>query len=827
MSARAHRPIPLTSTFKRNNRLAIAVAAILCSAGVAADQPQLLAVASPESSGVLDDVIVTGTRRLERTATDSSVPVDIVGTEDLNKTFTPDLNNKLQALVPSYSVKRIPLGDGAIFVRPAALRGLSPDQTLVLVNGKRRHRSAFVDVTSRGAEAVDISQFPQSAFKRIEVLRDGASAQYGSDAIAGVINFILDDVTHTDAYTQFGEHSKGDGESIQAAIATGFGFGDTGLLNLTFEYANSAPTSTAQQRPQAAILSAQGNTAIRQPAVQRYGKPDLENYRFFYNTSVEIGGAKAYAFGNYAYGWGENDFNWRAPDAATAADGTVYPRNNAYDTPVPAAPGYDLHNRYPGGFTPHFGSQQDDYSTVIGVRGSISDDWTWDLSGSYGKNKIHYRIRETINASLGPLSPTQFDAGARTQAEQTANLDFNYLWAVGLHAPINVAFGAEYRREEFQIEPGEEASYIYGPYKNLPPASNGFPGASPSQSGTWSHHNTAGYVDVDIDVTERWNVGLAGRFEDYSSFGSTTNGKLSTRFKIVEGFNVRGAISTGFRAPTPGQANVTNSSQAPDATTGVVRTTGLFPATSAGARLFGAVDLKPERSKNYSVGFVATPLSDLQVSLDAYRIDVQDRIGISQTFTLTAADRLALAAAGVPDAASLFGVRYFTNGFSTKTQGIDLVAGYQFVVGPGDLKTTLAYNYNETEVTEANPGVISAQTRRELEDSIPQQTGTLSLDYTIGKAGLFLRGRYYGTWLWIADSTNTATNQDVGAETLVDASFTYRFTDHVDVSVGLENAFDNYPDRARYATVSGLTYPRSTPFENDGQFFYGRVGVKF
>jgi iron complex outermembrane recepter protein len=772
------------------------------------------------------EVIVTGTRRTERTAADSNVPVDVVSQDDLRRTPAADLNNKLQSLVPSYNVKRLPLSDGAIFVRPASLRSLSPDQTLVLVNGKRWHRSAFVDVTSRGSQAVDLSQIPQVAIQRIEVLRDGASAQYGSDAIAGVINLILEDRNGGDAYAQFGEYSEGDGRNVQAAFRAGLGLGASGHVNLSFQYANADATSRSIQRPQAQALIALGEpyaSTVRQPVVQRFGQPDLEDYRFFYNAGYELNDSiEAYAFGNYAYSEGVNDFNWRAPAAAGGfGQSSAYDRSVFQNGPDALFPDWDLRSVFPGGFTPRFGSKQDDYSSVVGARGELTPKLSWDASVSFGHNTIEYLLTETINASLGPLSPTEFDAGSREQEEINANLDFVYRLRL-----VNVAFGAEHRREEFTVNAGEEASWVVGPLRDLAPASNGFPGASPASAGTWSIRSNAAYIDLDVDVNTRWNVGVAGRFEDYSSFGSTRNGKISTRFKVVDSFHLRGAASTGFRAPTPGQANLTNTNQFPDPA-GVVRTRGTIPPTSAGALLLGASPLTPEESTNFSLGFVLTPANNLTLSVDAYRIDIDDRIGLSRSFVLTDTQRAQLVAAGVSGASELYEANFFTNGFNTQTEGIDAVLSWRTSIGPGTLGVTSAYNHNRTKVTQSDPGVISDQTRLGLEKGIPQDTTNLSIDYTWRQWSLFARGRHFGEWVSLGSTTDPAFNQTVGEEVFLDLAATYAATDTINVTLGADNLLDSYSDKAQFLTFVGRVYPTGLPYENDGRQAYLRVGIKF
>lgn len=812
------------SSKRRLRRVAVALAAAIPTG-------QSIAAENVDGTGVVAEVIVTGTRRAERTVSESSVPVDVVSAADLQVTPMADLNNKLQAVVPSYNVKRLPLADGAIFVRPAALRGLSPDQTLVLINGKRRHRSAFVDVTAQGAQAVDLSQIPQIALQRVEVLRDGASAQYGSDAIAGVINLILSEQLDPTSYLQWGEYAEGDGDSVQGAVSGGVRLGSAGLLTLSAEYAKSDATSRSLQRPQAAALIEQGEpyaSTVHQPAVQRFGQPDLEAYRFFYNAKWDVSDTvSGYAFGNYSDTEGLNDFNWRAPaPAAGFPQSSAFNRSVYQSGPDGIFPDWDLRSVYPGGFTPRFGSKQDDYSTVIGLRGELTPTFAWDLSGSYGYNKISYFLHETINASLGPLSPTSFDAGSRDQREYNANLDFVYQWSAGLAQPVNVAFGAEYRREQFGIQPGEPASYEVGPLRDLSPGSNGFPGASPQQAGDWSRDNYAVYVDVDADLNERWNIGVAGRFEDYETFGSTTNGKLSTRFKLLDALSLRAAASTGFHAPTPGQANLINTNQFPDARTQTVVTAGTLPPTSPVAVLFGGRELTPEESVNYSAGLVLTPIPSLTASIDYYRIKVDDRIGLTQRYTLTPAQRAALVASGFPAAADLSQVNFFTNGYATLTKGLDAVVSFNTPLGPGQFAATAAYNHNDTQITRANPGVISEQTRTRIEDQTPSNTATLTAEYQWDRWSLLVRGRYYGSWTDPLGD-NPAQNQRVGQLTFVDLSAGVTVRDNIRLTLGFENLLDQYPERALYNTFIGIKYPRPSPYEKDGRQAFVRVGVDF
>ena len=850
--------------------IAAAVAAALSQGALAADSGAEVTTASAatttaaalDSREALEQVIVTGTRRAERTVLQSNVPVDIVSGQDLAKTATPDINGKLQALVPSYNVRRIPTADGSIFVRPASLRNLSPDHTLVLVNGKRFHRSAFVDVTARGAQAVNLALLPSTAFKRTEVLRDGAAAQYGSDAIAGVLNFILNDQPGTDGYVQYGGFSKGDGETLQVGVQSGFALGDRGHFNLAAEYVDGEASNNGIQRADAAAISAQGEpyaSAIRDigEVVQRYGLPDLESKKLFLNAGFDLNdSAQLYAFGNYTEDTGVADFNYRPSLTVTGpnADGqtVTFARNGGYNIKsnghhsiyqtdgsnaagswTAVDPDYDLLEIYPGGFTPRFGSDTRDYSFALGAKGHLTDNLEWDVSAALGQNRIEYWLKESINLSLGSSSPTEFDNGSRSQEEQLFNVDFVYEWQTALVNPVNVGFGAEYRREEFSIEAGEEASWVLGPLRDLSPAANGFPGAHPATAGSWSSYNTAAYLDVDVDVTDRFNLGVAGRFEDYSLFGTTTNGKLAARFAFNDAFSVRGAASTGFRAPTPGQQYLQNVSQNPNLNPTIPRSVDVraqLPSNSVAAGLFGGVALTPEESENFSLGVVLQPIDGLSITLDAYQIDIDDRIGLSTDFELTNAQRGLLAGLGVPLASELTHVRFYTNSFDTRSQGVDLVAAWRSPVGPGKLALTLAGNYNETEFRHYDPALFNEPTRVGFLESIPNFTSNLSADYEFGKWSLTGRVRHFGNWTYVSNtSATTPVYEDIGAESFFDVLGNFRFSESVNITVGVENLLDNYTQETELVTVrnNGRLRPGGAPYENDGRQVYARVGIRF
>lgn len=841
------------------SRVALAIAAALVlphGAALAADGPN-----SEERAAGLEQVIVTGTRRAERTVLESNVPIDVVSNDDLRRTAQPDLNSKLQAAIPSYNVRRLPTSDGSIFVRPASLRNLSPDHTLVMINGKRFHRSAFVDVTARGAQAVNLALLPANAFKRTEVLRDGAAAQYGSDAIAGVINFIPNDEPGTDTYVQFGEYNGGDGQNLQVGWSSGFQFGESGHLNFAAEYIDADATNNGIQRPQAALIAAQGEpyaSAVRNlgEVVQRYGLPEQETKKLFINAGFNLTeNTQLYTFGSFADDTGVADFNYRPSLTVTGpnADGNIvtFARNGGYNiksngkhsiyqtagtdgvnTWAATDPDFNLLNIYPGGFTPRFGSDTRDYSLVAGVKGTLGSNLDWDLSASTGSNRIEYWLKESINLSLGSLSPTEFDNGGREQREQDVNLDFVYQWQTALANPINVGFGLEYRREEFRITAGEYASWAVGPLRDLSPASNGFPGAHPATAGAWDSYNTAAYVDFDVNLTDRLNVGVAGRFEDYSLFGTTTNGKLAARFELTKAVSLRGAVSTGFRAPTPGQQYLQNIGQNPNVNPLSGRSVDVraqLPSNSEAAALFGGKALTPEESLNLSFGVVVRPFDGASVTLDAYQIDVDDRIGLSTAFELTAAQRQQLVAQNVPLANELTHVSFYTNSFDTRTRGLDLVANWQGSVGPGALGITWASNYNHTEYRRFDPVLIDEQARTTFLKTIPRFTTHLSTDYSFGKWQVTARGRHFGEWTYVASTTLPYVYEQIGSETFLDLIGAYQFSDSVNITVGVENVLDNYIQEVGLVTVrnNGRRYPGGAPYENEGRQVYARVGVRF
>jgi iron complex outermembrane receptor protein len=791
----------------------------------------------PADESGLEEVVVTGTRRTDLTAAEAPLPIDIIGAERLlNQGFT-DMNDVLRSQVPALNVQRLVTNDGAVFTRPYSLRGLPPDQTLVLVNGKRRHRGATVQFTNvpyiRGSQGPDLSAIPTIALSQLEVLRDGASALYGSDAIAGVLNFRLrDDSQGGMLITRYGQYFEGDGDDVLVQGNIGLPLTEEGFVNVSFEYTDSEPTSRGVQRPDAQALINAGAPGVPVPA-QRWGNPEAQAARMFLNAGLDLNDSmQLYSFGNYSWSEGTTGFFYRNPNTSFIA--TSVPLTNQ-----PGGPRFSFRELFPGGFAPEFGATIRDASLVAGVKGDRADALNWDVSVSYGRNAASYEVSNTVNPSLGPNSPRSFQPGELEQRDIGLNVDVSYPWEIGLESPLNVAAGAELREETYVVTAGDLASYQVGPYASLidpdtgrrvglPVGSNGFPGFSPMQAGTFDRDNWATYVALEADITERLTGGVAARFEDFSDFGSTFNWKVNARFDFTDWLGIRGSVNTGFRAPTPGQSNAFQVATNIDSVTGAPLTTGIVPPNNPVAVLFGARELEPEESFNVSAGFIVRPLDRMTITLDAYSIEVDDRIALSGNFRLTQAQRDQLAALGVPGGGSYDEISFFTNSFDSRTRGVDLVTTFDFDMLGGSATLSLNGNYNETEVTRASP-VITADRERllELEGFVPEWKGSTAFNYQGDALGFTLRGTYYGEWTDYGALPSA--DQVGGVEVLFDAEVSYRVTQAMTLALGGENILDEYPDDEARAsqTASGIRYMRFAPTGFNGGFWYLRATMTF
>lgn len=804
-----------------------------------------------EDSADVEEVVVLGSRRAARSATDSAVPVDVISGDDFVNQASTDLSTLLRNVVPSYNVNTQPISDAATLVRPANLRGLAPDHTLVLVNGKRRHRAAVItwlgNGVSDGSQGPDISQIPAMALKQVSVLRDGAAAQYGSDAIAGVMNFVLKDANEGATFeARYGEFYAGDGATYQLSGNVGLPFTDDGFVNLTFEYGETDDTNRSYQRADAAALIAAGNTAVADPA-QIWGQPIInDDIKLVYNMGVNLDDDKEfYAFGNYGNKEVDGGFYFRNPntrggvfsgdggqtllvgDVLDAQDGVldgsagcpVIPIvNDAPDAAllaqVMADPNCFVFNElFPGGFTPRFGGVVNDFSTVVGLRGESDSGWNWDVSGGFGRSDVDFVIKNTVNASLGPQTPTVFDPGSYTQQTKSFNFDVSKGFAVESFASdLNVAMGAEWRDEQFQITAGDAASFQIGPYaaQGFSSASNGFPGFSNLAAGTFSRKNTAFYIDLEADVTDNLLMGVAGRFEDYEDFGTTTNGKFTARYAFTDNFALRTAYSTGFRAPTPGQSNAFNvSTQFQD---GMLVNNGTIPSTNPVALLAGGKPLNPEESTNFTFGAVFG-LGPVDVTIDYFRIDLDGRLTLSQDNELTDQQVTDLIESGVTSAANLRNFRFFTNGFDTKTTGVDIVATYSHEwETAGNTDFVMSFNRTETEVVDFLAGVLNSERILELERGLPRTRWSISANHTIGNWRFLTRlNDYSGIY-------DTGDNVFVGDNMLMDVEAAYNFNDNYTITLGAQNVTDEFPDEIFGG--AGNVYGQASPAGFGGGFWY-------
>jgi iron complex outermembrane recepter protein len=860
------------------SRLALSISALLASPVMA----QTTAPADTDDQDELQEIVVIGSRAQGRTVTETSVPVDVFDSSILDTQAPADMNNVLRNLVPSFNVASFPLSDGSSFIRPPNLRGLPPDEILVLVNGKRRHRAALVQIwggsLASGSQGPDLAQIPTIAVDRIEVLRDGAAAQYGSDAIAGVINYSLKRGSEGVRLTsRYGEYSRGDGENLQVAANFGLPLGESGFINTSLEHYAQDITAPGGQRAGAYLLSQQRpDLRIENPA-NSIGDPKIRANRVFVNAGFDLGDdAEIYTFGNYGVSKSQIAFNWRqpvtifGPDQNGVGNTTRYGRsgvfNDIYLDQLPNGT-YNVNGRtfnfasvFPAGFAPQFEGEIKDMSLVAGYKGKTGFDLNYDFSAGYGQNSIDYTMGRTVNPSMGPDSPTSFDLGKLQQTELNFNADFSFRVDAGLAGPLTIAFGGEHRTEGYEISAGDQNSYAIGPYyfqelsngttTAQSVGSNGFPGFGPDSTTDNDRDSYAIYLDTEADIVERLTASAAIRFEDFSDFGTTTNVKGTLRFEVNDALAFRGAASTGFRAPTPGQLytnNVATNFRGSDP----IETASL-PSTSPAAQFFGGIPLKPEESTNYSVGFVLTPTSiPITLTVDAYQIKVTDRIGYSQIFEVdvegdaaaTAANRAALRALGVTNWATLGEVQYFTNGFATRTRGVDVVLSHHTSTNAGRFATTLSGNYNANEVIDFDPGILSRERIGNIENMNPKVRANLTETWTL--AGLTVLGRagYADKWTGFAEPFDGG-DKEFGSEVTFDLEVAYQITDSIRAAIGGENIFNNYPDKDQRAmgspngldqnwytftdaTFSGDRYPGSSPIGINGAFWYARFGVEF
>ena len=813
---------------------------------------------SLELGAVTTSIVVVGSRAEPRSVTESTVPVDVIRTEDFTSQGSRDLATQLRAVVPSFNVNTQPISDASTVVRPVMLRNLAPDHTLVLVNGKRRHRSSIIDWhggngVAFGSQGPDISGIPAIALRQAEVLRDGAAAQYGSDAIAGVINLQPKD-SRSGGSLEFnaGAYPEAwDGATYSVAGNAGLPLGETGFANLSFEYGGAEPTDRSVQRSDVAALVAAGNSHVRDPA-QIWGSPEVDgdlklfgNFGFPLSDRLQFYGHTGYAGKEVTGGFFFRNPNTRggvftADSGRTLLIGDVAAARGGPSANCPTVPVTDhvpdseplgrvladpdcfsFQEIFPGGFTPNFGGSVSDGAVVAGIRGFAGKGFAWDGSISVGSHRTDLFIRNTVNASLGPDTPTDFDLGSNRQQEVSLNLDVSH----AVSDRLNLAAGAEWRNEQYKTRLGQRESWEVGPYaaQGFSAGSNGFSGYSPQAAGKWNRSNVAAYGDVELSgAGDRWTVGTAARIENFEDFGTTVNGKLSGRLRLADPFSLRASLSSGFRAPTPGQQNAFNLSTIFDPALGDLVERGTIPSIFPVARLRGGEPLKPETSVNYTAGAVLEQ-GTLILTADYFRIEVDDRLAVTRDFTLTPSEVDQLLAEGVENARGLASFRFFTNDISTTTQGVDLVFSYAPPRLKGGTVFSAVFNHTDTRVTHFNPELLnSARRLRELQEALPRNRWNASLSQRIGPVDVLGRVNYYGAWFdW--DSAQTL----FGGKPVFDLEVGVPLSEKTRLAIGARNAFNTFPDVSPNATGVGEQYSEYTPWGFNGAFLYFRLAYSF
>ena len=804
----------------------------------------------------LEEQVVIGSRARPRSVIDSAVPIDTIRGDDLAKQGVTDLQDMFRNLVPSYNVNTQPISDAGTVVRPANLRGLAPDHTLVLVNGKRRHRAAVIhwlgNGLADGAQGPDLSAIPAIALQRVEILRDGAAAQYGSDAIAGVMNFALKD-SHEGGSFEFkpGIYQYGDGRQYAVAGNIGLGSEET-WANLSLEYGGSDPTIRSLQRDDAILLEKAGNINVRNPA-QIWGQPIVEDdLKFFANYgSVLTDNIDFYGHANYASKRVDGGFYFRNPNTRSgvfSTDGgdTLLVGNLAggeypnipitNDKPDPdelakvfADPNlFTFQEMFPGGFTPRFGADAVDSSVLVGIKGNALESIGWDLSGYFGRHHADFFIYNTVNASLGPDTPTNFNPGDYIQTDYNLNFDVTHQFS----DMVFLASGLEYRNEGFEVVEGQRESYQIGPLagQGFSAASNGFSGFGQLTAGEWNRANVAAYLESEVRPLKHWLVGLAVRGEDFDDFGQTFNYKVATNIGVTDFLEdanmiandemilkLRGSYSTGFRAPTPGQQNTFNVTTEFNFEKDDLVNNGTIPSTNKAAALVGGKALEPETSTNFTSGFTFE-VRDINLTVDLFDVRMKDRLALSQDFALTEEQKEELLKAGVTSAANLQEFRFFTNDFDTTTQGIDIVLTVP--VPNGDV--TAVYNRTETTVTDFNPVTLDELRIKELEENLPRQRGSLTVTQSITSQWSVLgRGSYYGNWY---DSEDDETYT---AKVLFDLESSYLASAGLVITIGVQNLLNTYPDENPKSGNIGNQYGQFSPFGFNGAFWYAKFGYSF
>ena len=815
-----------------NHRLTLAslLAATCAGAAFGQDAPAPNTPATPAVDSANNEIVVTGTRVAGRSKLDSASPVDVLSGASLRQQGTTELGAALASIAPSIDFPRSAAVDGTDAIRPATLRGLSPDETLVLINGVRAHTAALLNINGsvgRGAAAVDLNTVPTVALDTIEVLRDGASAQYGSDAIAGVVNLRLRQArsgggaavtygfydTDIDA-AQSSRHVMGE-HTINASAWQGIGFGDDGYLTLSGEYQRRLPTNRGDIDPRIT------------PSVvdSRFGDPDVKQYSGWANFGSSL-------TDNWKlYGW----LGYQYRDSTSAA----FPRL-ASATAIPAANGNaaltvaQLYPDYASGFLPLINTHSKDINSAIGLKGEVGE-WSVDANISYGRNRIDFRTLDSANYSLGASSPRDFYDGALIYDQLVGGVDVTRKF--DLFQSLNVAFGVEARREGFEIDAGQPESYEVGPFaqngNTASPGAQGFNGFSTANEVSRHREAASAYLDLEAQVTDKLLLGLAGRGEHYSDFGTTGTGKFSARYDFSRHFALRGTASTGFRAPALQQQYFTSIAPQILSNGQPPVQTGTYPSTSAVGVALGGRPLEPEKSTNLSVGTVIR-FGGLDLTVDAYRIHIRNQLGLSENISASFSPQIA----ALLNPLGVSAARFFINGLASTTKGIDAVAHYRLKSdAAGTFDLTLAGNINQIDVTRVptntaiglNPApTLFARSRiLTLEDGTPGEKVTGTLDWSSGVIGATARVTYYGNV--VQPATVAANDLETGKKAIADLELRYQPKKGAQIALGVSNLLDTYPKVVPGAlNNNGVTaFPYYSPWGFNGRYLYVRAGVNW
>ncbi|MFJ3451431.1 TonB-dependent receptor plug domain-containing protein [Pseudomonas sichuanensis] len=794
----------------------------LLTVALAAGLPSAPASAEEAAAQGLGTVIVTGNRGSEkRTVTSSPVPIDVISAKQLQETGKPGLMEALSASVPSLTLPEKTGWDASGMARAPNLRGLNAAQVLVLVNGKRRHTSATLNISgiNAGAAPSDLDLIPISAIDHVEVLRDGAAAQYGSDAIAGVINVILKADTRGTAVTTAGQGYDGKKQTVQQSLNKGFEIGSDGVVQLALDARsqNDDNKASANGYTQAEALDRAGKVTYG-----GYGTPKINLLTLGYNAELPLDDdLTLYSFSTWSYRKAEQGQNFRLPTIVNT---------------ITTGP-----NGRPSGYTPTWYIEEYDYQAAFGAKG-LAGQWDWDLSSTYGRNQAEQGTWNNQNPSLGEATPNHFESGTWVSSQLTSNLDLRRSFEVGLAKPLDFAWGLEQRRDTYQVQAGDDASWADGGYCAAPGncASSGAQvtnGISPAEATSASRNSYAGYVDVGFNPLPQWYWGAAVRYEHYDrGIGATRSGKLTTRYEFTPELALRATVSNGFRAPSLANSLFSARSTTYGVVNGVYQSInyGVLPVDSAAAQALGAEALKPEKSTNYSLGLTWQPTERLAFTADAYLINVRDRITLTGTL-LGPEVTQALLANGID---STSGGQYFTNGADTRTKGLDLVGSYDHDLGSaGTLKWTAAFNWNDTEILDYKENVnilgtsytlMDRQARNLLTEVQPHTKLILGANWRLDRYRVNLGLTRYGSWREVNAANDRSLDREYKARWITDLDLGYQLTKDLELAIGARNLFDVYPERQAPSSKTMVKgYGVYSPYGFTGGYYFGRVTYNF